>query len=222
MRQTSSFTHGVSPCLYPVFKCWSYIVHRLQRHRRRVSITTIPCTFQMWTIYHISTKSQTFHSILNHIMDIIQVSIRTFKSSSLFVISINLQRFHSTCFRFLRKIGDAHVSESVMIEFISEVLSLLTTRYIDITFTLLVKFTVFRQIITIFHNNFMTRRQYRHLHLKPSGLNLPHIYQPETFTQLLYRHSLQNLMYLVYLTHLRGSDMIGNIHFHNRSPFHFV
>ena len=43
----------------------------------------------------------------------------------------------------------------------------------------------------------MTRRQYRHLHLKPSGLNLPHIYQPETFTQLLYRNSLQNLMYLV-------------------------
>ena len=176
----------------------------------------------MRTVYHISTKSQTFHRILNHLVNSIQVGIRTFKSCGLFIISINLHRFHCTCFRFLRKIGYSHISKSVMIEFISEVFSLLTTRYINITFTLLVKFTVFRQIITIFHNNFMTCRQYRHLHLKPSGLNLSHIYQPETFTQLLYRNSLQNLMYLVYLTHLRGSDMIGNIHFHNRNPFHFV
>ncbi len=136
----------------------------------------------MRTVYHISTKSQTFHRILNHSVNSIQVGIRTFKSCGLFIISINLQRFHCTCFRFLRKIGYAHISKSVMIEFISEVFSLLTTRYINITFTLLVKFTVFRQIITIFHNNFMTCRQYRHLHLKPSGLNLSHIYQPETFT----------------------------------------
>jgi len=176
----------------------------------------------MRTVYHIAAERQTFHRILNHIVDSIQVGIRTFKSSSLFVISINLQRFHSTRFRLLRKIGDTHIPEGMMIEFISETFSLLATGYIYITFTLFVKFTVFRQIVTIFHRDFVTCWQHRHLHFKPSGLNFPHIYQPCTFAQIFDRNGLQNLMYLVHFTHLRRNNMIGNIHCHHRSPFHFI
>ena len=144
MRQTSSFTHRVSPCLYPVFERWSYIIHSLQRHSRRISVTTVSCTFQMRTVYHIAAESQAFHCILNHIMNRIQIGIRTFKSSSLLVISMNLQGFHPFSFWLLRKIRDTHISKSVMVEFISEIFPFCTTGYINITFTLFVKLAIFR------------------------------------------------------------------------------
>ena len=144
----------------------------------------------MRTVYHISTKGETFHCILNHIMNGIQIGIRTFESGRLLITSVNLERFHPFSFRLYRKIGNAHIPISVMIEFISKAFSIPSTGYINITFTLFVKFSVFSQIITVFHCYFMTYRQCRHIHFKPSGLHPSHIYQPSVFIQLLYRNWL--------------------------------
>ena len=158
MGQTSPFAHWISPCLYPVCESRCYVIHCLQTHCRRISIATIACPLQMRTVDHISAKCQTLHSILNHIMNGVQVSIRTFESRSLPIIAINLERFYPFSFRSCRKVGDTDITISMMIEFIPKIFSPLSTCNIDITFTLFVKFSFFSQVIAIFHRDLMSRR----------------------------------------------------------------
>ena len=109
-----------------------------------------------------------------------------------------------------------------MIEFISETFATTAAGDVNITLSLFVEFTFLRQIIAIFHRDFMTFRQRRHTHHKPSCLHPSHIHQPSIVTQFFNRNGLQRIMYLVHFTHLRRSDMIGNVHRHYRCPFQLI
>ena len=109
-----------------------------------------------------------------------------------------------------------------MIEFIFETFATTATGDVNIALALFVEFSFLRQIIAIFHRDFMTFRQRRHTHLKPSGLYSSHIYQPSIVTEFFNRNGLQRIMYLIHLTHLRRSDMTGNVHRHYRRPFQLI
>ena len=79
MRQTAILTDDIVPRLEPVGIQRGDIEHYLQRQGRSVAVPAVTESLEVGTINHIAVKSEVFHCICHHIVDLVQILVRAFE-----------------------------------------------------------------------------------------------------------------------------------------------
>ncbi len=105
----------------------------------------------------------------------IEVGIRATESRGIGIVAMNLVRTHRFRVRHILNPVELDIAVGMMVEFVAETLTGLSSRHIYVGFTLRIHIPVRKQVVGIFHPDLGSGWQLRHLHLEPARQHAPHV-----------------------------------------------
>ena len=216
MRHTAILADAIGPHLHPVLVQWCSVVQRLERTTRSIAVAPIPHSFYLRTVHNVPTECQWAEGVFNHGINGIHIRIRTLERRCILEIGTHqISRYLLGC---LRKVSQADVLESMMIELVAEYLLACTlgnigilvmrTMLAGIVFLLRLEVTLTIVPIAVFNGNFQAIRQSGEINLHPTVQRLRHLYHPSTVSYLTDFFRPYHFDYPIRLTHLRRDFQI--------------